>query len=166
MLGVGRVVRRREERREATIALRLRAKDSESGTLKEDGDASSPSIAKWVATIEKKGVEARLRMQAARLLGKIKPGGIEALASLLKRDDPAARKYALVGIGDAGRDAKDAVPALITILGDKHEEIRALAMGALGRIGPAAREAIPALEALAREGSRNAKRALEKIRSP
>lgn len=150
----------------ATIALTLRSEDSGGGTPKEDGAASSLAIAKLLATIDDEDVDGRLRMQAAQSLGKIRAGGIEALASLLKRDNPATRMYALVGIGDAGPDAKQAVPALVAALRDKHKEIRALAIGALGQIGPAAREAIPALQALATQGSENAKRALEKIRSP
>ncbi len=149
-----------------TLGLTLAAGPAEDAGDAGEDEGTKASIAKLVATIDDQDVEGRARMEAAQALGKIRPGGIAALAALLKRSNPATRMYAVVGIGDAGPDAKEAVPALVAALEDEHEEIRALAIGALGQIGPAARAAIPPLEALARKGSTNAKRALEKIRAP
>src|SRR5207244_11732990 len=46
---------------------------------------------------------------------------------------------------DQGPDAKDAVPAPITALGDKVGYVRSEVAKAIGRIGPAAKSAIPRL---------------------
>ncbi|MGE0191862.1 MAG: carboxypeptidase regulatory-like domain-containing protein [Planctomycetota bacterium] len=149
----------------ATVDLTLRPASEGDGERGADTAVSQQLLDELVATIQDEDTEGRLRIQAAMRLGKIKSGGVKALIPLLERGDPVIQLYALCGIGEAGPDGAEAVPALVKALDDEIAEIRAVAMGALGQIGPAAEEAVPALEALARQGSKNAKRALEKIRA-
>lgn len=148
----------------ATVDLALRPPPGGDGEPESGTAVSHHVLDELVAAIEDEDTEGRLRIEAAMRLGKIKSGGVKALIPLLERGDPATRLYALCGIGEGGPDAAEAVPALVKALRDEIAEIRAVAIGALGQIGPAAQAAIPALEELARQGSENARRALEKIR--
>ena len=62
--------------------------------------------------------------------------------------DEASRWSAATFIGEAGPQAKAAVPALIEVLQkDKSNRVRGKAAMALGQIGPDANSAIPALDA-------------------
>ncbi|MCB9829711.1 MAG: carboxypeptidase regulatory-like domain-containing protein [Planctomycetes bacterium] len=149
----------------ATVDLALRPPLGGDGEPESAPAVSQHVLDELVAAVKDEDTEGRLRIEAAVRLGKIKSGGVRALVPLLERGDPATKLYALCGIGEGGPDAAEAVPALVKALKDEIAEVRALAIGALGQIGPPAQAALPALEALAQQGSENAKRALEKIRA-
>jgi HEAT repeat protein len=70
---------------------------------------------------------------------------LRVLIELLTRGNSAERKEAATFLGEIGREARRAVPALITALKDKDLDVRGNAARALGQIGPAALSAVPAL---------------------
>lgn len=73
-------------------------------------------------------------------------GGEAVVPGLIKAlENPKARYWAAVVITEIGPDAKDAVPALIKVLGDEQPETRMQAAVALGEIGEASKPAVPAL---------------------
>jgi HEAT repeat protein len=64
---------------------------------------------------------------------------------VLQDKDKDVRSAAAYALGGIGKDAKDAVPALILVLQDKDKDVRSNAANALGRIGKDAKDAVPAL---------------------
>jgi hypothetical protein len=70
---------------------------------------------------------------------------ITGAVTALKSPNSNLKAAAAVVLGRIGPDARDAVPALIELLGDEDLSVRELATVVLGRIGPDARDAVPAL---------------------
>lgn len=67
---------------------------------------------------------------------------IAELTELLDDPDADVRRGAAIGLGQSGRDAHSAAPALIAALNDSNRDVRTAAAFALGRIGPAASDAV------------------------
>lgn len=125
------------------------------GEIGPDAREAIPALKISLGDGKKEVVEA-----AARALGKLGPDGIAALTGLVKdrKQETEVRRSAVVALGQAGSNAKDAVPVLTALLkgpakGKKARpdpaDLRVDAAQALGDIGPDAREAVPALEDLA-----------------
>ena len=94
----------------------------------------------------------KLLLAALMVLGLACSAGaadVPTLVKQLKSADPDQRRAAAKGLGEAGPDAKPAITALATALGDKDLFVRRFAAQALGEIGPEARSAVkPLTEAL------------------
>jgi HEAT repeat protein len=69
------------------------------------------------------------------------------LVKQLKDGDNEARRSAAKELGEGGKQAKEAVPALIAALKDRDMFVRRFSAQALGAIGPDAASAVPALRA-------------------
>ncbi|HVC94629.1 MAG TPA: HEAT repeat domain-containing protein [Pirellulales bacterium] len=112
---------------------------------------------------------------AAALLGRVGPAAVGRLVEVLGHPRPPTRALAAKALGEIGPAAADAVPRLISLLGDRSGpleawgwgntawlpvdwfpdglphtwsdpfEVRDLAIIALGRIGPGSRSAVPTL---------------------
>ena len=85
------------------------------------------------------GTVAAVISTAAELGEKVVPGATAAL------EEPKARYWGLLLLGEVGPAAKSAVPDIIPLLGDEGPVIRRQAAMTLGEIGPAAKNAVPAL---------------------
>jgi uncharacterized protein (TIGR02996 family) len=70
----------------------------------------------------------------------------EFILEALRNQDVEVRYRAMEALGSIGRDAVEAVPALVAVLHDQDADVRYRAAIALSTIGPEAREAAPALE--------------------
>ncbi|MBI2926232.1 MAG: HEAT repeat domain-containing protein [Verrucomicrobia bacterium] len=82
---------------------------------------------------------------------------VKAQIAALKSDDDMTRQNAAGDLGEIGKKAAPAVPALIEALKDKDPVVQRLAAYALGQIGaPEATPAIPALKELMKGMDRNA----------
>ena len=73
---------------------------------------------------------------------------VTELVAQLKNQDPALRRTAAKELGEAGANAKTAVPALSVALKDKDWHVRRFSALALANIGPDAKKATPNLAAL------------------
>jgi HEAT repeat protein len=83
---------------------------------------------------------------AARALSSLTDGGVEVVPALVSAlDQPQARYWACLALGEMGPQAQAAVPALIKVLSDERPEVRLQATIALGEIGPDAKPAVAAL---------------------
>jgi HEAT repeat protein len=69
----------------------------------------------------------------------------EELVTRLKHPDQAVRLHAAAALGQMGRKARKAVPALAEALQDVDAHVRRMAALALGDVGPEAAAAVPAL---------------------
>lgn len=76
---------------------------------------------------------------------------IAVIVELLKHEDNDIRYAAATALGNLGRDAKSAVPALVKSLKDRDEEVRLAAASALGEMKTDAKEAIPSLKELCKD---------------
>lgn len=70
----------------------------------------------------------------------------------LNDEEARVRLCAAQMLGRIGPDAREAVPALIRALDDESVEMRFTAANALGNLGPAASQAVPALEEALKDG--------------
>jgi HEAT repeat protein len=61
---------------------------------------------------------------------------VPALIEALKDHEPDVRRSAAIGLGTFGEQAKDAIPALQTLLNDRDVRVREAAGKALTRIDP------------------------------
>ena len=103
----------------------------------------------------------QVRRLAVISLGELRPEAklvVARLADILIKDRAASvRQQAAVLLGQYGKEAKPALPALVSRVRQQGEnpDVRQQSARAIGRIGPEAREAIPALVALLddRDGS-------------
>jgi HEAT repeat protein len=128
------------------------------GEIGPDAREAVPALKSALKDSKKEVVEA-----AATALGKLGSSGIATLTDLVKdkKQDGNVRKAAIVALGTAGSEAKDAVPVLVDVLkgtADKKPDpkkdpggpdLRVEAAVALGDIGPDAKDAVPALQDLA-----------------
>lgn len=89
--------------------------------------------------------EARLNVGWALWRIRQDPWGPQVLAQTLEYPDPNIRRDSAALLGHIGAGAKEAVPALTTVLADKTTAVRAAAAMALGQIGAEAKSAVPAL---------------------
>jgi HEAT repeat protein len=105
--------------------------------------------------------ETRVVDAAASALGHMGAAGVKPLADLVKERnlDPALKLKAVTALSRIGKDAKEAVPALVGLLDaggprrpppttgvDVARALRLEAVVTLGKIGPDAKEALPRLE--------------------
>jgi len=74
-----------------------------------------------------------------------------ALIDTLEDPDRSVRAGAAQALGNIGRYAYPAIPALIRVLKDNDSTVRFHAIEALGKIGPASHPAVPALTAILKE---------------
>jgi len=74
-----------------------------------------------------------------------KTGQVAVFVQWLQSQDAGVRSYAASALGEIGKDAKDAAPALIAALKDQDAGVRRSAAAALGKIGKDAKDAAPAL---------------------
>jgi HEAT repeat protein len=147
------------------------------GGIGPDAHDAVPALKNTLKDSKKEVVEA-----AATALGKLGSSGIATLTDVVKdkKQDANIRKAAIVGLGTAGAEAKEAVPILLDVLkgtGEKKPDqkndpgapdLRLEAAVALGDIGPDAKQAVPALQDLAGAKGKSplksaAKDALQKI---
>lgn len=109
------------------------------------GPAAAPALDALAAAVEDS--DARVNRQAwnvIRGLGPLAAPAAPALAALLKKDQNDWE--ALEFFRSLGSQAKDSVPALLTLLEDPSPAVRIRALRALGSIGPPAKEeTLPAL---------------------
>jgi hypothetical protein len=84
--------------------------------------------------------------RAADLANAMEPRHLDALAALLRDDDPAVRWWGVTGLLALGADAAPARPALLTALDDSSPDVRITAAETLARLGVVDR-ALPVLEA-------------------
>jgi HEAT repeat protein len=70
---------------------------------------------------------------------------VDQLTQMLQSDDPIKQVQGAFGLGQVGPQAKEAGPALIHALKDRHTSVRENAALALGKISPDVTEAMPAL---------------------
>jgi HEAT repeat protein len=70
------------------------------------------------------------------------------LVKALRDKDAGVRTRAAMALGQAGPDAKEAVPMLIEALKDSHVDVRMAAVDALGEMGAEGKEAAPQLARL------------------
>ena len=85
----------------------------------------------------------------------------------LKSKNASTRARSAATIGGMGPAAKEAIPALITLLKDREPSVQAAGAHALGQMGPAAEKASPELKILAKQASLRevATKALEQIKT-
>jgi HEAT repeat protein len=76
------------------------------------------------------------------------------LVARLNQRDPVGY-LAAMALGDMGREAECAVPALIDVLRGPEARTRELAVDALGKIGPGAKAALAALVQVLKKGQEN-----------
>jgi HEAT repeat protein len=100
----------------------------------------------------------RVIQAAVEALAKTGSEGIKPLTELLKdkKQEPPTRLKIVQALGNAGKDAREAVPVLIDVVkdGGKRNDpmiatLRTEAATALGNIGPDAKEAVETLEQIA-----------------
>jgi len=108
---------------------------------------------------ETKDKDDRVRLAAAKALGKIGPAAIPALTELLTDKDEGVRMVAATLMGKIGPDAMKAVPALTQLLKDNNKWVQMNAALALGEIGHEAKTAIPALMELLQEKNETVRQA-------
>ena len=108
-------------------------------------------LSRWVA--ETKDEDERVRIAAARALGKIGLAAVPALTQLLTDKDEGVQMVAATLLGKIGPDAMTAVPALTQLLKDNNKWVRMNAALALGEIGHEAKTATPALMELLQENN-------------
>jgi len=155
-------------------------------TLGEIGAAAKPAVPALVLLVADSDKMVRLKALGALGRIKPGPKvAVPLFLKLLKESDPAARQLALDTLADAGQNAvpfllvamkhekatywcclvlrqigpaaKDAVPALTDLIGDKRPEVRREAILALAHIGDAAAPAVPQIvKALDDEHARTA----------
>lgn len=89
-----------------------------------------------------------VRISAAKALGQIGTPAVNVLVEALKARDVGVRTRAAQALGQAGPDAKDAVPALIAALKDKQTDVRVAAVDALREMASEGKEAAPQLACL------------------
>ena len=84
------------------------------------------------------------RIHAGLLLGRMGPGAIEAVPTLLELLQDASvqnRKLAAWTLGAIGQGAVEAIPALLVAVKDANEGVRKMAREALEQIGPSSSQA-------------------------
>lgn len=100
--------------------------------------------------------EPRIRLQAARTLGRLGAAARTAIPALQKRvaEDPEleVRIAAAAALAESGADAAPCVPCLLELFNEPQADARRTVLYALGRIGPPAREAIPLLRREVQQG--------------
>ncbi len=120
------------------------------GAIGTEVKGSVPALTAALKDRDKRVVQA-----VVEALAKTGPAGVKPLAELLKEknQEPATRLKVVQSLGKAGKDAKEAVPALIDVVKDMGKRndpmiatLRTEAVIALGNIGPDAKEAVATLE--------------------
>ena len=84
------------------------------------------------------------RIHAGLLLGRMGPGAIEAVPTLLELLQDASvqnRKLAAWTLGAIGQGAVEAIPALLVAVQDTNEGVRKMAREALDKISPSSTQA-------------------------
>lgn len=132
--------------------------------LKPGGEVMLPIMVKVLEQADPQG--AMLAIDTIAELGGEK--AIAGLTGALKNE--RARYWACLGLGEAGADAKSAVPALVEVLSDDRTEIQVQALIALGKIGadsaPAVAQIAPLVKAEQQAVQYAAAYALGEIASP
>ena len=100
--------------------------------LADFGPKAAPALPDLLEALQTKNED--LRLNASIVLVKIGKPAIEPVAMLLKSPDVDTKFYAIWTIGGIGPDAKDTVPTMIKLMGDKNEGVRRKAAYALGRL--------------------------------
>lgn len=83
----------------------------------------------------------------ANIIDAVAALGAKAVPRIVERGlkNEALRHTAVLALAEIGPDAKEAVPALVELLGSDDEELKRDAQYALGEIGPASKQAVPEL---------------------
>jgi alpha-tubulin suppressor-like RCC1 family protein len=105
------------------------------------GPPAAAAVPAMWAAVKKGGA---VGSQAIDMLGLMGEAAVPVLAEGL--EDPKLRMGCVLALGNIGREAGAAVPALVKVLGCEDRKTRQHTGRTLGRIGPAAKEAIPALK--------------------
>jgi HEAT repeat protein len=97
-----------------------------------------------------KGMPGPEKIEAARRLWRYtrNPGAVSALAEMVARGSPPARRGALPVLREIGPGAKAALPAVLPLLNDEDRDLRLNAIAFVGRLGGYGKAAVPALEKL------------------
>ncbi len=149
--GEGDVRKREETLLRIFRATLLRLGDREPGKAIQDVHVSASARAVPALVDVLRNRPARLRLEAARSLGRL---GLDARAALpalveaLKGDDPAGRRAAADALGQIGTEA---LPVLTRLLGNADARLREGAARALGEMGLPARSALAALMRLVKD---------------
>jgi HEAT repeat protein len=132
-------------------------------------DAAKQAVPALTKTLDDKRKE--VAEAAAEALGQMGTSAVKPLVKAVKDKgtETSVRQKAVTSLGQIGPEAREAVPALMTVLkGKDNEEVRVEAATALGNIGSAARPALSELSAAAQlKGKKNApykKAAAEAVR--
>jgi HEAT repeat protein len=94
--------------------------------------------------VDVKGSQEKERLVAVRLLPQHNGDAarvVPALIEALKDKEGDVRRSAAIGLGSFGEQARDAIPALQAVLGDRDTRIREAARNAIRKIDPTVRVA-------------------------
>lgn len=111
--------------------------------------AALPSLAK--ATARTADIDLAIRQATELILLASDSENIDILTQQLVSRDPSTRLRAAKALGDLGPGAKNAVPALMTILGDPDGDVRRATIGALRAIQPTDKPPEEVIRAIARD---------------
>ncbi len=113
------------------------------GWAAEAKGAAPPDVKELLG--ELRSEELAVRSRARRALEKIGKPVVKDVIPLLRDESKGARRAAAGVLRGIGRDACEAVPALIEALEDKDRSVRSIAAAALGKMGSHAKGAVPRL---------------------
>ena len=129
--------------------------------------SKSENTSKLIQTLQDGTQDEALRLEAAYILGNIRPSVVPTLIEILCNDSEDVSRYATFALGASGNSA---IPELVKALNNTNESVRANAAFALGDIGRSAQEAAPKLTQLLKDKSewvrRHASEALGIINHP
>ena len=141
------------------VPVLIRALEDESSRIRRETASAlarmGPSAKEAIPSLTKAllDIDDGVRRSAAGALGNMGPEAIPVLAEALRHEDGAVQLQVAEALGEMGREASQAVPALISVLGDKDISfmVRRSAAEALGNMGREAKAAAPALKLLLQE---------------
>ena len=110
------------------------------GSIEPEARIAVPNL---LLSFKDESIEPSERGSSLKSIGK---DAVPALIAALQDPDPIIRRGATSALKGIGKDAKDAIQALVLVLKtDKDASVRSSAASALGRIEKDAKEAVPAL---------------------
>lgn len=128
--------------------------------------AAAPAVPELITLLNDKQKTPETRWHAARTIGKIGPGAIDALDALIasiEDEEWHIREHCAEAIGELGSAAAEkGVPVLIERLSDDAVRVRRDAVRSLGQLGKLASAAVPQVEKLLDDEEQLVREAAEK----